>query len=75
MEELIKNLGAFWGPAGVICALQFGAIVYLYRRVEAVQKEHVETLKIVAPLAQKFTQTMDMVMPIVMSKINDGGGR
>lgn len=75
MEELIKNLGAFWGPAGVICALQFGAIVYLYRRVEAGQRENLETLKVVIPLVQKFTQTMDMVMPIVMSKINDGGGK
>lgn len=83
MDELIKNLGAFWGPAGVICGLQFGAIVYLYRAREADQKAHdaalrastddnTETLKLVIPLVQKLTATIDVTLPVLMSKIHGG---
>ncbi len=70
--DFVQRLGDFWGPAGIIIGLQFGAIAYLYRAREAAQREHMETLRVVTPLAQKFTQTMDMVMPIIMAKINGG---
>lgn len=73
MDELIKNLGAFWGPAGVICAIQFAAIAYLYKRVEASQKEVNETLKLVIPLTHKMTSTLDVTLPVLMAKI--GGDR
>lgn len=72
MDSVAFKLGEFWGAAGIICALQFAAIIYLYRAREASEKEHRETLKSIPPLAQKFTQAMDMMMPIIMAKINGG---
>jgi len=72
MEGVVDKLGEFWGPAGIICAIQFLAIIYLYKAIQASEKEHRETLKSIPPLAQKFTQAMDMMMPIIMAKINGG---
>lgn len=34
------------------------------------QDEHIETLKIVTPLAQKFTDTMDVILPLAMAQLN-----
>lgn len=83
MEELIKQLGSFWGPAGIICAMQSLVIAYLYKGREADRKtydaalkastdENTETLKLVIPLVQKLTATMDVALPVLMSKINGG---
>lgn len=38
--------------------------------LKAAQDEHIETLKIVTPLAQKFTDTMDVILPLAMAQIN-----
>lgn len=38
--------------------------------LKASQDEHIETLKIVTPLAQKFTDTMDVILPLAMAQIN-----
>ncbi|MBB4520462.1 UNVERIFIED_ORG: hypothetical protein M2435_001242 [Rhizobium sophorae] len=35
------------------------------------QQEHVATLKLVTPLAQKFTDTMDVILPLAMAQINN----
>lgn len=61
--------------------------LYLYERMERSKDrkafdaalaqsiaEHVSTLKIVTPLAQKFTDTMDVVMPLIMSQFNRRAG-
>jgi hypothetical protein len=34
------------------------------------QTEHVATLKIVTPLAQKFTDTLDVILPLAMAQIS-----
>ncbi|AXV15135.1 hypothetical protein CYG48_05120 [Neorhizobium sp. SOG26] len=83
MDELIQKLGEFWGPAGVICALEALVIVYLYRgreadraKYDAALKESAdegkETLKLVIPIVQKMTATLDVTLPVLMSKINGG---
>lgn len=71
MEELVKQLGSFWGPAGVICGLLLLAVVYLYKRVEALQKENVDTLKLVLPMIEKFQTTIDTTLRVVSKKGND----
>lgn len=71
MEELVKQLGAFWGPAGIICGLLLLAVVYLYKRVESLQKENVDTLKLVLPMIEKFQTTIDTTLRVVSKKGND----
>lgn len=34
------------------------------------QEEHIATLKVVTPLAQKFTDTMDVILPLAMAQLN-----
>lgn len=34
------------------------------------QNEHIQTLRIVTPLAQKFTDTMDVILPLAMAQLN-----
>ena len=83
MDELIQQLGSFWGPAGIICGLQALVIVYLYKGREDDRKaydaalkastdENTTTLKLVIPLAQKLSATMDVALPVLMAKINGG---
>lgn len=38
--------------------------------LDKAQQEHVATLKLVTPLAQKFTDTMDVILPLAMAQIN-----
>lgn len=47
------------------------AVVYLYKRVEALQKENVDTLKLVLPMIEKFQTTMDTTFRVVSKKGND----
>lgn len=42
-------------------------------RIRELQDEHIETLKILGPLVQKFTDTMDTVLPMVVSNWNRRG--
>ena len=83
MDELIQQLGSSWGPAGIICCLQALVIVYLYKGREDDRKaydaalkastdENTTTLKLVIPLAQKLSATMDVALPVLMAKINGG---
>lgn len=83
MDDLISKLGEFWGPAGIICALEAAVIVYLYKGRESDRKaydaalrasteDNTETLKLVIPLVQKLTATMDTALPVLLSKIHGG---
>ncbi len=47
------------------------AVGYLYKRVEALQKENVETLKLVLPLMEKFQSTMQTTLSVVSKKGSD----
>lgn len=71
MEELIKQLGAFWGPAGIICALEALVIAYLYKAREASQQEHIETLKANLPLMEKLESTMSTALRVVSKAGSD----
>lgn len=83
MDDLISKLGEFWGPAGIICALEALVIAYLYKGREDDRKafdaalkastdENTETLKLIIPLVQKLTSTMDATLPILLTKIHGG---
>lgn len=47
------------------------AVVYLYKRVEALQKENVDTLKLVLPMIEKFQTTIDTTLRVVSKKGTD----
>jgi len=65
MDELLNSLGSIWGAPGIIIGLLVLAVGYLYRRVEAVQKEHVETLKVTLPLMANFESTMKTAINVL----------
>ncbi len=71
MDELLKSLGELWGPAGIIIALLVLAVGYLYKRVEALQKENVDTLKLILPMMEKFQVSMDASLRAVSKKGNE----
>jgi hypothetical protein len=83
--ELMKWMLSNGGVFAVTTIIFLG--LYLYERRERskdrkafdvalaqAQLEHVNTLKLVTPLAQKFTDTMEVIMPLVMSQFNRRGG-
>lgn len=81
MESVTGELATWFlqhGPMGGIALLMTG--FYVYERVgrgkdresydasiKELQAEHLDTLKLVLPLVQKFTSTMDTVLPMVVS--------
>ncbi|HBT67688.1 MAG TPA: hypothetical protein DEB63_04890 [Agrobacterium sp.] len=81
MEAITGELVSWFlqhGPMGGIALLMTG--FYMYERngrgkdreasdarIKELQDEHLETLKIVLPLVQKFTSTMDTVLPMVVA--------
>lgn len=65
MDALVTKLGELGGVWGILCALQFLAIVYLYRRIEALQKEHVDTLKSNIPVMERFESTLRTALSVV----------
>lgn len=71
MDTLIQRLGEFWGAAGIICGLQFIAIVYLLKRGDAAQQQNVDTLKAVLPLMEKFESTMKTALNVVSKSGGD----
>lgn len=71
MDPVISKLGEFWGPAGIVCGFLFVSTAYLYRRVEALQKENIDTLKSVLPLVEKFNTTQEITFRALAKK---GGG-
>lgn len=87
MEAISGELAGWFlqhGPMGGVALLMTG--FYIYERVgrgkdreasdariKELQDEHLETMKIVLPLVQKFTSTMDTVLPMVVSNANRRG--
>lgn len=85
--ELSNEIGGWFlqhGPFGGFSLLM--VIFYIYERVgrakdreahdariKELQDDHIETLKTLAPLVQKFTDTMDTVLPVMVSKGNRRG--
>lgn len=61
MDALLSQLGER-GLAGIIIGLLIIGLAYLYKRVEALQKENVDNLKLVLPMMEKFQQTMDATL-------------
>lgn len=79
---MLSNGGVFAATTLIFLGL------YLYERygrfqdrktfdatLKEAQTEHIATLKLVTPLAQKFTNTLDVILPLAMAQINGGGGR
>jgi hypothetical protein len=62
MDALLTQLGEIGGLGGIMLAFLIIAVGYLYRRVEALQKENVDTLKLVLPMMEKFQTTMDATL-------------
>lgn len=62
MDGLIAQLGELWGPSGLIIGFLILTVGYLYRRVEALQKEITDNLKLVLPIMEKFQNTMDATL-------------
>jgi len=54
VDTLLGQLGELWGPSGLIIGFLVVAVSYLYKRVEALQKENTDTLKLVLPIMEKF---------------------
>lgn len=65
MDSLLNSLGDVWGAPGIIIGFLILAVGYLYRRVEATQKEHVETLKVTLPLMANFESTMKTAIQVL----------
>ena len=68
---MLSNGGVFAATTLIFLGL------YLYERYGRFQdrKTFDATLKLVTPLAQKFTNTLDVILPLAMAQINGGGGR
>jgi hypothetical protein len=62
VDTLLGQLGELWGPSGLIIGFLVVAVAYLYKRVEALQKENTDTLKLVLPIMEKFQTTMDATL-------------
>lgn len=87
METVTGELASWFlqhGPMGGIAMLMTGFYVYervgrgkdreaFDARITSLQAEHLETMKIILPLVQKFTDTIDTVLPIVVSNANRRG--
>lgn len=71
MDAIISKLISDYGDVGIVAAISGIIIVYLYKRIEALQKENTETLKAVLPLMEKFQNTMTTTIN-VLSKKGDG---
>lgn len=65
MDSLVNSLGTLWGAPGIIIGLLVLSVGYLYKRVEALQKENVDTLKIVLPLMANFESTMKTAINVI----------
>lgn len=71
MDALLTQLGEIGGLGGIMLAFLIVAVGYLYRRVEALQKENVDTLKLVLPMIEKFQTTIDTTLRVVSKKGGD----
>lgn len=65
MDALVNSLGTLWGAPGIIIGLLVLTVGYLYKRIEALQKENVDTLKTVLPLMANFESTMKTTINVL----------
>lgn len=84
METVTGELATWFlqhGPMGGVALLMTGFYVYerigrgkdreaTDARITELQAEHLETMRVILPLVQKFTDTIDTVLPIVVSHAN-----
>jgi len=71
MDALLGQLAEIGGVPAIMLGFMILAVGYLYKRVEALQKENVDTLKLVLPLMEKFQQTVETTMRVVSKKGSD----
>ena len=70
MDALINQLGER-GLSGIIIGLLILALAYFYKRIEALQKENIDTLKLVLPMIEKFEVSMNASLRAVSKKGNE----
>ncbi|AID18350.1 MULTISPECIES: hypothetical protein [Rhizobium] len=84
MEQVGSEIGTYLisqGPIGVLALIMTG--LYVYERkgrskdredfdneLKEAQLANIETLKIILPLVQKLTTTMDTVLPLLMRNLD-----
>jgi hypothetical protein len=84
MEQVSGEIGAYLisqGPIGVLALIMTG--LYIYERrgrskdrenfdegLKEAQLANVETLKIILPMVQKLTMTVDTVLPLLMRNLD-----
>ena len=71
MDALLGQLAEIGGVPAIMLGFMILAVGYLYKRVEALQKENIDTLKLVLPLMEKFQQTVETTMRVVSKKGSD----
>ena len=71
MDALLTQLAAIGGLPAIMLGFMILAVGYLYRRVEALQKENVDTLKLILPLMEKFQVSMEASLRAVSKKGNE----
>ena len=71
MDALLGQLAEIGGVPAIMLGFMILAVGYLYKRVEALQKENIDTLKLVLPLMEKFQQTVETTLRVVSKKGSD----
>jgi hypothetical protein len=70
MDALLTQLAAIGGLPAIMLGFMILAVGYLYKRVEALQKENVDTLKAILPLMEKAQNTFDATLRALSKKGN-----
>lgn len=71
MDALLGQLAEIGGLPAIMLGFLILSVGYLYRRVEALQKDNVDTLKLILPLMEKFQVSMDASLKAVSKKGDD----
>lgn len=71
MDALLGQLAEIGGVPAIMLGFMILAVGYLYKRVEALQKENIDTLKIVLPLMEKFQTAMEASLRAVSKRGNE----
>lgn len=71
MDALLGQLAEIGGLPAIMLGFLILAVGYLYKRVEALQKENVDTLKLVLPLMEKFQSMADTTLRVISKKGKD----
>lgn len=71
MDALLGQLAESGGMPAIMLGFLVLTVGYLYRRIESLQKENIDTLKVVLPLMEKFQTSMDASLRAVSRKGNE----